>query len=32
MSDEVQETPFGGIHRVIKLTTGEEIVGLVRIY
>jgi hypothetical protein len=29
MADEVQETPFGGILRVIKLTTGEEIVGLV---
>jgi hypothetical protein len=30
MSDEVQETPFGGIVRVVKLINGDELVGLVR--
>lgn len=30
MSDEVQETPFGGIVRVVKLINGDELIGLVR--
>lgn len=30
MSDEVQETPFGGIIRVVKLINGDELIGLVR--
>jgi hypothetical protein len=30
MSDEVQETPFGGVVRVVKLINGDELIGLVR--
>ena len=30
MSDELQETPFGGIIRVVKLINGDELIGLVR--
>jgi hypothetical protein len=30
MSDEVQETPFGGIVRIIKLINGDELIALVR--
>jgi hypothetical protein len=30
MTDEVQETPFGGIVRVVKLINGDELIGLVR--
>ena len=30
MADEVQETPFGGIVRVVKLINGDELIGLVR--
>jgi hypothetical protein len=30
MTDEVQETPFGGIVRVVKLRNGDELIGLVR--
>ena len=30
MSDEVQETPFGGIVRVVKLINGDELIGMVK--
>ena len=30
MSDSLPENPFSGISRVVKLITGEEILGLVR--